>query len=910
MDALTSRLGIATDALKVLLVYFQDKVLGSLRSIRDSDSKVDLRNLIDASNFARMESIAALDESSLRFVQAAIVAKRLVKEKVPQLTPESPASEDCGAELGKGLRQSTARVVQMPPEEKALLPFLANALSVPEGSGFVGSLPPRILGLYTGDFCRGAYNLRNGWQSESLTIKTRIASNIDRSYYWSCASPDCAFEGPACRVGEKWTLDNTVRKYQCVRYRWSFLVKCHQSTETLSEKEHDGFMCILCIPENLPLLSYRSEDAFMEHVASHEGQRFDWFIEQNINFICGRTALQGEAFDINFPSPIRDIGPASSAAPLQRMAHMNLVPVTTLKTDATAPVINQGSDKDCQRSRSKTGKSFDKDGHLIIESNITRYKRQALVAEHLSLRDARDAGKAYQIPKGNPTATTKTGRPSYRGRLVGRKFPFTPFSSSSDTSSIYSGNTYDSSTYGSKDDSSMTSGEESQMETQQSINDAEHFAMPGSLQGTAGFDYKSDSAARMPSLQPLDSCKDSDSRVVASFPHFQESSARNSGPETILLHQLSSNPEDLQAASKTPIPDQFMNHKQGSMTKEDIAATGRTTSQPEIGIIFHPKSVYEKDREMERLDDAVGHGKTEVSVYSDFQTIAASQTLSNESGKGIDELTERLEEDSNVYSHNPSQLLGTNLTKDSTGSHPVVQPAEDMKLPKHAEGVKYHADDEKLSVRVDTNDNDAVIQMSKSAMQCKGHDGPGRIVRLPSWDFIFKYAVPLAVLVGIYFIRLYEAKYHTSKDHSQTTNEKYKVYITSVQMVAWMAVLYSTSKLLASRLIMLASPHRQGRNTEIGDPTSRLSKSLRILNGQEYTIFNSAKLYIEHSTEKQWDWWPFVASFRPLQPEEVRVEWECVSDQSLMNQSSLGLTFHRIHNTLTGWRFPRRRLTL
>jgi len=806
-----------------------------------------------------MESIAALDESSLRLAQAATVAKRLVKGKTPQLTPESPASEYCATELGNGPRQSTARVVQMPPEEKVLLHLLVNAPSVPERSGFVGSLPPQMLEPYTGDFCRGAYSLRRGWKSKSLRFKTRIASKNGRSYYWTCTTQDCAFEGPACRVGEQWTLDNTVRKYQYVRYRWSFLVKCHQNTETVSKEEQHSFMCILCIPENLPLLKYQSEDAFMEHVASHAGQRFDWFIEQNINFVCGRTALQGEAFDINFSSPIRDIGPASSAAPFQRMAHVNLVPLTTLKTDATTHVIDQGSDKDCQRSNSKTGKSFDKDGHVIIESNITRYKRQALVGEHLFPHGTRDAGKAYQIPKGKPTATSKNRQPSSRGRLVGRKFHFTPFSSISDTSSIYSGNTYDSSTYGSKDDSSMTSDEESQMETQQPTNDAEHFAMPMNLHGNARFDCKGDSGGEMGNLKTLDFGKDSDSRVVAGSPYFQVSSARNSGPETILPRQLSSNPEDLQTASETPILDQFTIHKQGSPTEEDIAANGRTSSQATIGIIFHPKPVYEEDCEIELLGDALGQGKTETDVDSDLRPIAASDALSNESAKEANELIERLGVDSNVYNSHPPQTLGKHLIEDSTGSYSIVQPAKDMKLPKHGEEIQYHANDEKLSFRVDTNDNDAVIQMSKSAMQYKGHDGPGRIVRVPSWDFIFKHVFPLAVLVGIYFTRLYEASYHKLKDHSQTTNEKYNAYVTSVQMVAWMAVLYSTSKLLASRLIMLASPHR--------DPTLRLSQSLRILNGQEYTSFNSAKLCIEHLTGKQWDWWPFVASFRPLQPD-------------------------------------------
>lgn len=911
MGALTFRLGVATEALQVFLVYFQVKVLRSLRSIRDYDSKVDLRNLIDASNFARMESIAVLDESSLRLAQAATVAKRFVEESGMQtshFTPKSPLN--IAGNIGNAPWQKTARTLHMPPEKQLVLPLRGNAPHVPLSSGFVGALSPEILRSDPGDFCRGAYYLMEGQYLKSLKVETRMESKIGQSQFWSCAIPDCAFEGPACKVGETQNLDDTVREDRGVRYRWSFLVKCHLPSETLNEKMQDSFKCILCIRGKLPLLRYRSEATFMEHVASHAGQRFDWFIEQNIDFICGRTALQGEAFDINFPSPIRDIGPVFSVAPLQRMAHVNFVPVTTLRTDATTPVTNQGSDKNCQRSRSKTRKSFDEDGHASIGSKIMNLKRQALVGEHLSQRDTRDAAKACQIHKGKPTATTETPQPSSRGRLVDRKLSLTPCPSSSDTSSIHSGNTYDSSTHGSKDDSSMTSVEEGQMETQVLIDDDEYFVILDKLQEKAKNDCKGDSAGRMVSLKPLDPCKHSESRVEAGPPHVQESSARISGPETILSYQLSSNLEDFQAASDTPISDQFTNHKQGSLTKEDIAASGRTSSQPAMGINFHPKPVYEEDCEIEELGDALGQGKTNISDYSDFRPIAASDAVSSESGKDANELIGRMEEDSNVYNSHPQPSLGKHLVEDSTGSYSIVQPAKDMKLSKHAEEIQYHANDEKLSFRVDTNDNDAVIQMRKSATQYKSHDELGRTVRVPSWDFIFKQVFPLAVLVGTHFIRLYEAKYHNSKAHNQIMNEKHNIYLTSVQMVAWMAVLYSMSKLLASRLVMLASPYRQDRNNEVGDPTLRLSKSLRILNGQEYSIFNSAKLYIEHSTEKQWDWWPFVASFRPLQPDEVRVEWECVSDQFFMNQSSPGLTFNRKHDTLTGSKFPRNRFIL
>lgn len=852
-----------------------------------------------------MESIAALDESSLRLAQAPTVTKSLVEKsglQTSQFMPKSPASENDSAHLDKGPRQITARVIQIPPKQTVLLPLLANAPCDPEKSGFVGSLPPKMLGSYAADFCRGAYDLQEEWQSESLKIQTRMASTIGRFNYWTCTNPDCVFGFPACKVGGKWTLDDTVRKYQDVQYRWSFLVKSHQPTEPLSKEEHDSFMCILCIPENLPLLKYRSEDAFMKHVVSHAGQKFDCFIEQNMNFICGRTVLHGEMFDINFPSPIKDVGPVSSAAPIQRMDHVSVIPVTPLSTDATTPITSLGSEKNWQRSCSKTGNPFDKDGHVTMESSDMRHQRQASVGDHQSLRDTGGAGEAYQTPRGKPTTTRNIRQQPPRGRRVGRSSPFPPFLSSSDTSSVYSGSTYDSSVYGSKDDSSMTSGKESQFELQFSINDAEHFAMPLNLQKIAKFDCKGDSGGRVASLKPLDPWKDSESRVVADSPYLQGSYACSPGPETTLSEQLSSNPGDMEAAP-TGL-NRFTNHKQASLIKEDTAASGRTSSQPATGVSFDPKPVKNRDGRIELLGDDLGHGKTEDNIHYDIEPTTASEALSIKSWNRSKALQRWLKEVRNgIYVH----TLGIRLAGNLRSSHPIVQPAEGLRLPKHAGESRLQANDEELSSCGDTDDPDAIIRMSKSATQHKGHDEPDSIVGGPSWGFIVKHVFPLTVPVGTYFIDSYEVIYHKSMGYSQTMNEKYKVCVTSVQMVAWIAILYSSPKLLKLSFKMLASLHGRNGNHAIEDPTSRLSKSIRTLDGQEYTAFNSAKRYIEHLTNKRWDWWPFVASFRPLQLDEVRVEWKCVSDQDLIIQSSCGLTSNRNYDTLTGGRSPGKR---
>lgn len=83
-------------------------------------------------------------------------------------------------------------------------------------------------------------------------------------------------------------------------------------------------------------------------------------------------------------------------------------------------------------------------------------------------------------------------------------------------------------------------------------------------------------------------------------------------------------------------------------------------------------------------------------------------------------------------------------------------------------------------------------------------------------------------------------------------------------------------KLLRSRLGMLKSLFRQTRYAAMGF-RKELPHGFRLMNGQEYTVFNTAKRYIEYLTGETWDWWPFVPSFRPLPIDETRYEWRCVS---------------------------------
>lgn len=165
MDSLTFGTGIATEALENCLASFEDDVLKSLLSIRDSDWKIGSIFLIEASNSARVASIAALDESSLQLAQTATVAKSLVGGNGMQTLPYTPKvlpSAKVAAHLGNDSWQSSTRVIQMQPAKAVPHPISANAPGLPSLSGLDGLPSPKMLASYTDDFCKGAYSFGEG----------------------------------------------------------------------------------------------------------------------------------------------------------------------------------------------------------------------------------------------------------------------------------------------------------------------------------------------------------------------------------------------------------------------------------------------------------------------------------------------------------------------------------------------------------------------------------------------------------------------------------------------------------------------------------------------------------------------------------------------------------------------------
>ena len=55
------------------------------------------------------------------------------------------------------------------------------------------------------------------------------------------------------------------------------------------------------------------------------------------------------------------------------------------------------------------------------------------------------------------------------------------------------------------------------------------------------------------------------------------------------------------------------------------------------------------------------------------------------------------------------------------------------------------------------------------------------------------------------------------------------------------------------------------------------ARLVHTLNGEEYGLINSIKIWVQSLTRESWDWWPLHPSFRQLGEDEVRIKRYCVS---------------------------------
>ena len=160
---------------------------------------------------------------------------------------------------------------------------------------------------YSG-FCKGAYYLQAGLYRDGMRLRNMSTAKTGESWYWGCQNKYCVFEGPACKVSKEFIFDNTVRTFNSIKYRWSFLAKSHVAMKK-SKAQIYNYRCIFCILKGISAPSITKIRPFLEHVAEHQGQHLEESILRRTLCINDRIAADDEYFDINLAPPEARIEP-------------------------------------------------------------------------------------------------------------------------------------------------------------------------------------------------------------------------------------------------------------------------------------------------------------------------------------------------------------------------------------------------------------------------------------------------------------------------------------------------------------------------------------------------------------------------------------------------------------------------
>ena len=151
-----------------------------------------------------------------------------------------------------------------------------------------------------GGFCKGAYKLQVGLVGESMKICNQSTSGTGQSFYWTCASSKCCFEGPACKVGKSWEFDNTVRATEGVRYRWTLLAKSHVAMSKVKNHMYE-YRCVFCAEQGQPTSIHYGDRAFLDHITIHRNQPYSALSSEKVVCVKGTVAVDHQVFDVNFP---------------------------------------------------------------------------------------------------------------------------------------------------------------------------------------------------------------------------------------------------------------------------------------------------------------------------------------------------------------------------------------------------------------------------------------------------------------------------------------------------------------------------------------------------------------------------------------------------------------------------------
>ncbi|KAJ4349863.1 uncharacterized protein N0V89_008482 [Didymosphaeria variabile] len=166
-------------------------------------------------------------------------------------------------------------------------------------------------------FCKGAWATRED-ESKGLVLISRPEGMFKSSQAWQCRH--CLFEGLSCSVPhptkknkKEAILDDQIRTSTMgIRYRWSFLAKSHVKKTSYSvggrngagEETECNFGCVICSVEGNVTGIYGSAEALMDHIANEHvyAGNMNHMTMMRSKVIVGRTAGEGEEWDVNIPS--------------------------------------------------------------------------------------------------------------------------------------------------------------------------------------------------------------------------------------------------------------------------------------------------------------------------------------------------------------------------------------------------------------------------------------------------------------------------------------------------------------------------------------------------------------------------------------------------------------------------------
>lgn len=277
----------------------------------------------------KLTGLAAADAADSRAYKKDL-SKPLYQQVRPQRDGRSSSSASNPGNSRKSSSTGTTNASQPAPS------FLRSAASTFHLTSYAATQPlslplnlPSESALH--GFCKGAIKLQSGSlkdNKKAFTVANRPSGFTGTIPFWQCTK--CSFDGPVVisvitvpgkKAGKaEKCFDTRVRESDGgIRYRWTFLAKCHVMGKSLPEgpTARDGsfgaFACLFCCAEGhargwrmatengAPI--FGNVASFMEHLQMHREVEGRPGVEMQTRAKCvvGRVAEMTEDFDINLP---------------------------------------------------------------------------------------------------------------------------------------------------------------------------------------------------------------------------------------------------------------------------------------------------------------------------------------------------------------------------------------------------------------------------------------------------------------------------------------------------------------------------------------------------------------------------------------------------------------------------------